>query len=138
MKYITLEALGNFLLYTFSSLAMLGVFGKIYQWLTPYHEQEQIKAGNVAPAIALSGALIGFTLPLLSVSYHGVNYVDFLIWAGVVGILQIILFKVLYWIIPMQIEEDNKAIAIIYAVLAICVGLISAFSLIPTELPPPA
>lgn len=132
MKYITLEALGNFLLYTFSSLAMLGVFGKIYQWLTPYHEQEQIKAGNVAPAIALSGALIGFTLPLLSVSYHGVNYIDFLIWAGVVGVLQIILFKVLYWIIPMQIEEDNKAIAIIYAVLAICVGLISAFSLIPT------
>ncbi|HMS40153.1 MAG TPA: DUF350 domain-containing protein [Pyrinomonadaceae bacterium] len=132
MKYITLEALGNFLLYTFSSLAMLGVFGKIYQWLTPYHEQEQIKAGNVAPAIALSGALIGFTLPLLSVSYHGVNYVDFLIWAGVVGVLQIILFKILYWIIPMQIEEDNKAIAIIYAVLAICVGLISAFSLIPT------
>lgn len=132
MKYITLEALGNFLLYTFSSLAMLGIFGKIYQWLTPYHEQEQIKAGNVAPAIALSGALIGFTLPLLSVSYHGVNYVDFLIWAGIVGVLQIILFKVLYWIIPMQIEEDNKAIAIIYAVLAICVGLISAFSLIPT------
>ncbi len=136
MKYITLEALGNFLLYTFSSLVLLGIFGKIYQWLTPYHEKEQIKAGNVAPAIALGGALIGFTLPLLSVSYHGVNYVDFLIWAGVAGVLQIILFKVLYWVIPMQIEEDNKAIAIIYAVLAFCVGLISAFSLIPTEMPP--
>lgn len=137
MKYISLEALGNFLLYTFSSLVLLGIFGKIYQWLTPYHEHEQIKAGNVAPAIALGGALIGFTLPLLSVSYHGVNYVDFLIWAGVACVLQLILFKVLYWIIPMQIEEDNKAIAIIYAVLAFCVGLISAFSLIPSEMPPP-
>ncbi len=31
----------------------------------------------------------------------------------------------------MQVEEDNKAIAFIYAVLAFCVGLISAFSLIP-------
>jgi putative membrane protein len=133
MKYITLEALGNFLLYTFSSLVLLGVFGKIYQWLTPYHEHEQIKAGKLAPAIALGGALIGFTLPLLSVSYHGVNYIDFLIWAVVVGVLQIILFKVLYWVIPMQIEEDNKAIAFIYAVLAFCVGLISAFSLIPSN-----
>jgi putative membrane protein len=133
MKYITLQALGNFLLYTFSSLVLLGVFGKIYQWLTPYHEHEQIKAGKLAPAIALGGALIGFTLPLLSVSYHGVNYIDFLIWAAVVGVLQIILFKALYWLIPMQIEEDNKAIAFIYAVLAFCVGLISAFSLIPSS-----
>lgn len=133
MKYITLAALGNFLLYTFSSLVLLAVFGKIYQWLTPYHEHESIKEGKLAPAIALGGALLGFTLPLLSVSYHGVNYVDFLIWAGVAGALQIIVFKALYWLIPMQIEEDNKAIAVIYAVLAICVGLISAFSLIPAE-----
>jgi putative membrane protein len=133
MKYITLEALGNFLLYTFSSLVMLGGFGKIYQWLTPYHEHEQIKAGNVAPAIALGGALIGFTLPMLSVSRYGINYVDFLIWAGIAGLLQLILFKVLYWVIPMQIEEDNRAIAIIYAVMALCVGLINAFSLIPGD-----
>ena len=131
MKYITLVALGNFLLYTFSSLVLLGIFGKIYQWLTPYHEHESIKAGKLAPAIALGGALIGFTLPLLSVSYHGINYIDFLIWAVVAGLLQIILFKALYWLIPMQVEEDNKAIALIYAVLAFCVGLISAFSLIP-------
>lgn len=133
MKYITLQALGNFLLYTFSSLVLLAVFGKIYQWLTPYHEYEQIKAGKLAPAISLGGALIGFTLPMLSVSYHGVNYIDFLIWAGIVGVLQIILFKAMYWLIPMQIEEDNKAIALIYAVLAFCVGLISAFSLIPSS-----
>jgi putative membrane protein len=131
MKYITLQALANFLLYTFSSLVLLGIFGKIYQWLTPYHEGESIKEGKMAPAIALGGALIGFTIPLLSVSYHGVNYLDFVIWAGVAGALQIILFKGLYWLIPMQVEEDNRAIALIYAVLAFCVGLISAFSLIP-------
>ena len=133
MKYISLQALGNFLLYALSSLVLLGIFGKIYQWLTPYHEYEQIKAGKLAPAVSLGGALIGFTLPLLSVSYHGVNYIDFLIWAAVVGALQIVLFKALYWLVPMQIEEDNKAIALIYAVLAFCVGLISAFSLIPSN-----
>ena len=38
MKYITLEALGNFLLYTFSSLILLADFGKIYKWLNPYNE----------------------------------------------------------------------------------------------------
>lgn len=132
MKYITLAAVGNFLLYTFASLVLLGIFGRIYQWLTPYHEQESIRAGKLAPAIALGGALIGFTFPLLSVSYHGVNFVDFLIWATVAGFIQILLFKALYWVIPMQVEEDNRAIALIYAVLAFCVGLINAFSLIPS------
>ncbi|CAN5397191.1 DUF350 domain-containing protein [soil metagenome] len=131
MRYITLDAFLNFCLYAFSSIAILGIFGKIYMWLTPYHEFEQIKKGSTAPAIALSGALIGFTMPLLSVSYHGVNFVDFLLWSGVAGLFQLMLFKILYWIIPMQIEEDNKSIAILYASLAICVGLINAFSLIP-------
>lgn len=131
MKYITLEAYGHFVLYALSSLALLFVFARIYMWTTPYHEMEQIRAGRSAPAIALGGAMVGFTLPLLSVSYHGVNFIDFLIWAVVAGVFQIILFKVLFWIIPMQIEEDNKAIAILYASMAVCVGLISAFSLIP-------
>ncbi len=132
MRYITLDAFLNFCLYAFSSLALLGVFGRIYLWLTPYDEFEQIRRGSVAPAIALSGALIGFTLPILSVSYNGVNIIDFLIWSSVAGVVQMILFKILYWIIPMQCEEDNKAIAVLYASLAICVGLICAFSLIPS------
>lgn len=131
MKYITLEAYGHFMLYSLASLALLFIFARLYMWTTPYHEMEQIKAGKTAPAIALGGAMVGFTLPLLSVSYNGVNFVDFLIWAGVAGVFQIVLFKVLFWVIPMQIEEDNKAIATLYAGMALCVGLINAFSLIP-------
>ena len=96
MKYITLEAYGHFLLYSLASLALLFIFARLYMWTTPYHEMEQIKAGKTAPAIALGGAMVGFTLPLLSVSYHGVNFIDFLIWAGVAGVFQIILFKVLF------------------------------------------
>ena len=133
MKYITLWAFLDFLIYTFLSLAMLTVFGRIYLWITPYHEFAEIKKGNTAPAVALGGALLGFTFPLLSVSYHGVNLIDFAIWAGVAGVVQIVLFKILYWIIPMQIEEDNDAIATLYAFLAVCVGLINAFSLIPHQ-----
>lgn len=131
MKYITLEAYGHFLLYSLASLALLFIFARLYMWTTPYHEMEQIKAGKTAPAIALGGSMVGFTLPLLSVSYNGVNFIDFLIWAGVAGVFQIVLFKILFYVIPMQIEEDNKAIATLYAGMALCVGLINAFSLIP-------
>ena len=131
MKYITLWSFLDFLIYSLSSLVLLAIFGRIYLWITPYHEFVEIKKGNSAPAVALGGALLGFTFPLLSVSYHGVNLIDFAIWAGVAGLVQVVLFKILYWIIPMQIEEDNDAIAALYAFLAVCVGLINAFSLIP-------
>ena len=131
MKYITIWAFLDFCLYAFSSLALLAVFGRLYMWVTPYNEFAEMREGNSAPAIALGGALLGFTFPLLSVSYHGVNILDFLIWAVVIGIVQVVIFKVMYWLIPMQIEAENKAIAVFYASVAVCVGLISAFSLIP-------
>lgn len=131
MKYITITAFLNFLMYAFASLAMLGVFARIYLWLTPYDEFAQIKAGYTTPAIAFSGALLGFVFPMLSVSYHGINFVDFLMWSAVAGALQIVLFKILYKAIPMEIDRDNSAIAILYASVAVCLGLINAFSLIP-------
>lgn len=131
MKYITITAFIHFCLYAFASFVMLGIFSRLYLWLTPYDELKQIKEGITAPAIAFGGALLGFTFPLLSVSYTGVNFFDFLVWGVVAGALQLIAFKVIYWAIPMEIEKNNTAIATLYASLAVCVGLINAFSLIP-------
>lgn len=131
MKYITIPAVGNFLLYTAASIALLALFTWLYKLWTPYSEFMQMRSGKKAPAFAIGGAMLGFTFPLLSLSYHGINIVDFGLWSLVVGGVQIILFKILYWVIPMQIEEDNQAIGIFYAFAAICVGLINAFSLIP-------
>lgn len=132
MKYITLPAVGNFLLYAAASLALLWLFTWLYKLWTPYDEFVQMRAGKKAPAFAMGGAMLGFTFPLLSLSYHGINVMDFAIWSLVAGAVQLALFKVLYWVIPMQIEEDNQAVGIFYAFAAICVGLINAFSLIPS------
>lgn len=139
MKYITLSAFVSFIVYALASLSMLGLFTKIYLWCTPYDEFKQIRNGDTAPAITLSGAMLGFVLPILSVSYHGVNLLDFVIWATVAGIVQIVFFKLTYWFMPMEygmgeisnLNTKNNAIAILYAGVAICVGLINAFSLIP-------
>jgi putative membrane protein len=132
MKYITLPAVGNFLLYAAASLALLWLFTWLYKLWTPYDEFVQMRAGKKAPAFAMGGAMLGFTFPLLSLSYHGINVMDFAMWSLVAGAVQLALFKVLYWVIPMQIEEDNQAVGIFYAFAAICVGLINAFSLIPS------
>lgn len=132
MKYITFPAVGNFLLYAAASLALLSLFTWLYKLWTPYDEFVQMRAGKKAPAFAMGGAMLGFTFPLLSLSYHGINVTDFAMWSLVAGAVQLALFKVLYWVIPMQIEEDNQAVGIFYAFAAICVGLINACSLIPS------
>lgn len=131
MGYVTATALLNFLMYSAGSIALLFLFMRVYLWTTPYHEMNEIKAGKKAPAFALGGAMIGFTFPLLSMSFHGTNYVDFLIWSALAGAFQLMLFKLLYRIIPMKVEADNQAIGLLYAFAAICVGAINAFSLIP-------
>lgn len=132
MKYITIVAFSNFLLYAGSAIFLLALFTWLYKLWTPYDEFVQMKAGKKAPAFAMGGAMLGFTLPIVSLSYHGVNWMDFVIWSAAAGIVQLVLFKVLYRVIPMDIDEDNQAIGIFYAFAAICVGLINAFSLIPS------
>ena len=60
-----LVGLKLFALYLGLSLAMLAVFVRLYISITPYHEPTEIASGKLAPAIALSGAMLGFTFPLL-------------------------------------------------------------------------
>lgn len=131
MKIITLQSLGLFLLYISVGVAMLAAFVRLYIFVTPYDEREHIPAGKVAPAVALVGAMIGFTLPLVSASYHGVNFVDYVVWGVVAGLVQLACFKVLYWLMPGHIEANNAAIATVYAGASVCVGLFNAFALIP-------
>ena len=48
------------------ALALLAIFAAIYVRVTPYNEIALIREGNMAASISLSGALIGFVLPLAS------------------------------------------------------------------------
>src|SRR5687768_16536483 len=107
MKYITLMSFGWFLVYSLTSIGLLALFTLVYHKITPYHEFDEMRKGNSAPAIAKGGAMLGYTMCLAAASFVGVNFWDFLIWAGVVGLVQIALVKVLYKVIPMDIEEDN-------------------------------
>ena len=131
MKYVTLAAFGNTLLYVSAGTLLLAVFTRLYTLWTPYHEFVEMRLGKKAPAFALGGAMLGFTFPILSMSYHGAGFIDFVVWSTIGGLVQAVLFKVLYWLIPMELADDNQAIGIFYAFAAVCIGLIKAFSLIP-------
>jgi putative membrane protein len=68
------------------------IFKIVYQWVTPYNEGKLIREGNVAAALALGGALVGYVLPLASALSNTVTLLEFCAWAALAGVLQIAAF----------------------------------------------
>jgi putative membrane protein len=120
-----------FALYFATSVAMLGAFTWLYLRVTPYDEMADISKGNLAPAIALAGAMLGFTFPLLVASYTHSNVVGFVAWAVLSCLVQLLAFWFLYWLLPRVIETNNAAGATCFAAVSVCVGLLNAASFIP-------
>ena len=120
-----------FAVYFAASVAMLVAFTWLYLRVTPYDEAAEISKGNLAPAIALAGAMLGFTFPLLVASYTHSNLVGFLVWGALACLVQLLAFWVLHWLLPRMIETNNIAGATCFAVSSVCVGLINAASFIP-------
>lgn len=128
---MTLESLGSFAVYVIVGLAMLGAFTRIYMWVTPYDEARDIKAGKLAPAISLSGAMLGYTFPILVAAHVQAGFLDFLAWGLIACVVQLCVFWVLYWLLPKVIEGNNVAGATCFAAASVCAGLINAGSFVP-------
>ncbi|KQV58583.1 MULTISPECIES: DUF350 domain-containing protein [unclassified Caulobacter] len=105
-------------------------FKYIYQWITPYNEKALIRGGNVAAAIALAGALIGYVLPLASALSHTVSLPEFAAWATLAGVIQIVTFSIVRMIalpdVKTRIENGETSIGIYLAGVSIAVGLLNA------------
>ncbi len=124
-----LSTLPAFAAYFGLGVLFLVVFCTVHIWLTPQREIALIRHGNQAAAISLGGALIGFVLPLASAMAHSVSLVDLALWGLVALIVQWLAHQAIHLLIrnlATQIEEDNRAVAIFAAVVAIAVGLVNA------------
>src|ERR1051325_6827571 len=90
----------DFLVYLAVSRADLAVFVAIYIRVTPYAEMRLIREGNMAAAFSLSGAILGFIVPLASAIQHSVSLVDMAIWGLIAMAVQIAAFVVVKVCIP--------------------------------------
>ena len=127
----TLDALLLFAGYLVAGLAMLALFTFIYMWVTPYDDVKDIKDGHLAPAVALSGAMLGFTFPILVASYTHAGFIDFVGWALIASMVQLCVFWALHALLPRVIETNNTAGAMCFAMASVCAGLINAASFVP-------
>ena len=114
-----------FMRYFASALVLLAVFVVAYVHLTPYKEFELIRRNNQAAAISLSGAILGFTFPLLSSIYYTQSLPEMALWAAITGLVQFAVF-LLMRSQAAQIEAGDTAPATLLATLSVAVGLINA------------
>ena len=124
-----LTMLPAFLAYFAVAIALLALFLLVYLNVTPYHEVALIRGGNSAAAVSLSGALLGFAMPVANVIAHSDTLVDLASWGAIAGVVQILAYLVARLALP-QLDQDipagKTAPAIFLAVLSLSVGLINA------------
>ncbi|MFA4969392.1 MAG: DUF350 domain-containing protein [Sulfuritalea sp.] len=124
-----LATLPNFLAYLGTAVVLLVAFVAIYLYVTPYEEIRLIRANNSAAAISLSGAILGFAMPIANVIAHSDTLLDLAVWGVIAGIVQLLAWALARVALP-QLQEDiaagRVAPATFVAALSITVGLINA------------
>jgi putative membrane protein len=101
----------------------------VYLRLTPFHELELVRAGNLAAAITLSGAVIGLAIPLAATLASSVSIADILVWGAVSALLQAAAFgaaNLALRDLPARVERGDTAAAAIAAATQIAVGILNA------------
>ncbi len=123
----------DFLIYFGVALLLLFAFTFIYIKVTPYKELVLIRAGNKAAAISLSGAMLGFALPLASTVANAVNLLDLVLFAVLATVVQLVAFVFVRMLMPnltTDIEGGEVAGATFLAAVSISVGMLNAAALV--------
>lgn len=118
----------DFLAYLAVSLALTAAFVAAYVRVTPHRELALIRAGNLAAAFSLSGALLGFVVPLTAAVRYSVSLVDMAIWGLIALSVQIAAFLAVKLLIPSlsdDIAEGKSAQGFFLGSLSLGVGLLN-------------
>lgn len=124
-----LETLPLFLAYFALSSLLMVAFVLIYTKITPYDEFALIKQGLIAPAVSLSGAILGFVIALASVIKNSVNLLDMVAWGVVAMVVQLLAFAVVrlgFRGLTDGITQNNTAKALILGVVSVAFGMLNA------------
>jgi putative membrane protein len=119
----------DFLVYLAVAVALLAVFVAIYIRVTPYREIALIREGNMAASFSLSGALLGFIVPLASAVQHSVNLLDMALWGAIAMAVQLAAFVVVKLLIPsltQDIPANKTSTGFFLGALSLGVGLLNA------------
>jgi len=124
-----LAGLPAFAVYFVCAAALLALFVAIYVKTTPYPELKLIRQGNTAAAISLSGAMVGFVLPVASSMEHSIALLDMLLWSVIALVVQLVVYAVVRMLLPQlpqKMSHGDVASGVFLAGTSICLGLLNA------------
>lgn len=124
-----IDALLAFSAYFFLGVAMVVVFLFIYTKVTPHDEWQLIKDDNAAAALALSGTLLGFVIPLSSAEVNSVGLLDYFIWGGVAFVVQLLIYAGVRLYMPTlgeKIANNSIGAGAFMGVFALAGGILNA------------
>ena len=129
-------AVFGFVSYILGAAVLFALFQFIYTRITPHKEFELIRSGNVAAAVALGGAIIGFAIPASNVIAHSISLLDFVVWAVIAALVQLLAFLVTSLVLKgtsERIKKGELAAGIYVAAVAISVGMLNAACMTPSQ-----
>ncbi len=127
-----LASLSEFLIFFVVAAVLILLFVVIYTRVTRHNELALIKKNSTAAAIAFSGSLIGFALPLASTMISSVTVVELVLWGMVALIVQVLVYLLIRLPMPRiseRIEADEVAAGIWLGACSIVAGIVNAASM---------
>jgi len=125
----SLSGFDEFLLYAGLAVAFVYMYMIVYLWVTPYDELKLIKDGNIAAALSLSGAVLGFTFPLAAAIQHSVHPWDMMLWGFIAASVQLLVYVAVRYSllnVTRRISEGQVATGIVLAAISMSAGLLNA------------
>ncbi|MCH9050308.1 MAG: DUF350 domain-containing protein [Proteobacteria bacterium] len=125
-------SLSEFLIFFVVAAVLTILFVVIYTRVTRHDELALIKKNSTAAAIAFSGSLIGFALPLASTMINSVTVVEMALWGMVALIVQVLVYLLIRLPMPRvseRIEADEVAAGIWLGACSMVAGILNAASM---------
>ena len=127
-----LTELPEFLMFFGVAAVLVIIFVGVYSTVTRHNELKLIKEKSTAAAIAFSGSLIGFALPLASALENSVTIFELMLWGVVALIVQIVIYLLVRLPMPRiseRITENEVAAGIWLGATSLVGGMLNAASM---------
>ena len=125
----SLSGFDEFLIYAGLAVVFVYAFMILYLWITPYNELKLIKDGNIAAALSLAGAVLGFTFPLAAAIKSSLNPWDMMLWGVIAALVQLLVYVAVRYTllnVTRRIKEGQVATGIVLSAISVSAGILNA------------
>lgn len=127
-----LADLQDFLAFFVVAVILTIIFVGVYSTVTRHNEIKLIKEKSTAAAIAFSGSLIGFAMPLASAMMNSVTILEMVVWGIIALIVQIVVYLLVRLPMPRiseRITANEVAAGIWLGATSLVGGILNAASM---------